>query len=67
MRLNIYENGKLIGQDYQHANGEWMHKWYDSRRSCFERGSWRGRAEGENKKQWVYKRLINNKLSQKDL
>lgn len=54
MRLNVYENDKLIGQDYQRENGEWMHKWFDHRTGTFERGSWRGRCQGETEKTWTY-------------
>lgn len=33
MRQNIFDkNGKLIGQDYQRDNGDWMHKWTSARR-----------------------------------
>ncbi len=53
-RFDIYnENGKLIGQDYKRENGGWMHKWM-TKEGVFERGSWRGRAEGENKNKWKY-------------
>lgn len=55
-RMNVYDgNGKLIGQDYQRDNGEWMHKWMDSKTGSFERGSWRGRCEGDNSFEWTYK------------
>jgi hypothetical protein len=53
-RLNIYNNGKLIGQDYQRDNGYWSHKWYDPKTKKFERGSWTGRAKGENMSNWIY-------------
>ena len=55
-RINVYDgNGKLIGQDYQRENGEWMHKWMDGKTDSFERGSWRGRCEGDNSAKWIYK------------
>ena len=57
MRFNIFENGKLIGQDYQRDSGEWMHKWVDWRTGEFERGSWRLRCEGNNKDKWIYEEV----------
>lgn len=60
MRLNVYdENHKLIGQDYQRESGEWMHKWIDSKTGKFERGSWKGRCEGQGSENWYYKNVIN--------
>ena len=53
-RLNIYQNGKIIGQDYQRENGDWMHKWWCRRDNRFERGSWPGRAQGDNMSGWAY-------------
>lgn len=61
MRLNIFDgNNKLIGQDYQKDDGEWMHKWYDTKNNSFERGSWTGRSNGENKKKWRYEESENS-------
>ena len=54
MRYNIFDKERLVGQDYQRDNGEWSHKWFRSRDKKFERGSWRGRAEGDNQKNWKY-------------
>lgn len=51
-RFNIYENGKLIGQDYLSGNGNWMHKW--TVRGYFERGGWPGRAKGVGQDKWQY-------------
>lgn len=51
-RFNIYENGKLIGQDYLSGNGNWMHKW--TVRGEFERGGWPGRAKGVGQDKWQY-------------
>ena len=53
MRINIFHKGKLIGQDYQRENGEWMHKWMRED-GKFERGGWRGRCEGEDSHEWEY-------------
>lgn len=57
MRYNIYSNGKLIGQNYQRENGDWMHKWYDSKDKKFERGSWKGKcgSKDDNMSEWKYK------------
>lgn len=60
VRYDIFENGKLIGQDYQRDNGEWSHKWIDSKTGDFERGSWRLRCDGENKENWVYVEVEQN-------
>ena len=54
MRYNIFDKERLVGQDYQRDNGEWSHKWFRSRDKKFERGSWRGRAKGENMTNWKY-------------
>lgn len=51
-RFNIYENGKLIGQDYLSGNGNWMHKW--TVKGEFERGGWPGRAKGVGQDKWQY-------------
>jgi hypothetical protein len=54
-RVNVYDkNGKLIGQDYQRDNGDWMHKWFDDKTQSFERGSWRGRCDGVGIEDWLY-------------
>lgn len=60
MRLYIYEGEKLIGQDYQRENGEWMHKWVMN--GVFERGSWRGRCAGENSDNWRYEEFNESEL-----
>ena len=61
MRYNILnKNGKIIGQDYQRENGEWMHKWKSVNHNGFDRFSWRGRADGIDSKFWTYEKLINN-------
>lgn len=52
-RINIYIQDRLIAQDYQRENGEWSHKWMGSD-GRWERGSWRGRAEGDNSTEWRY-------------
>jgi hypothetical protein len=58
LRYNIYNSrGELIGQDYQRDNGEWMHKWFDSKTGKFERGSSKFRADGNEKKSWIYKEV----------
>lgn len=55
-RFEIYdEKGNLIGVDYTLENGYWMHKWYF--KGKYERGSWRGRAKGENMEKWTYKEI----------
>lgn len=61
VRFNVYDkNGKLIGQDYQRDNGDWMHKWVD-KTGKFERGSSRGRCADTNSdgssKTWTYKKV----------
>jgi len=53
-RFEIFENGELIGEDYQRENGEWSHRWIDGNTNEFERGSWPGRAQGDKMKSWVY-------------
>lgn len=56
LRLNIYtKNGKIVGQDFLREDGTFGHKWFDSKLEEFERGSWRGRAKGDNDLDWVYK------------
>jgi len=63
MRYNIYENGKLIGEDYTRENGEWSHRWFCKKTKGFERGSWIGRAEGVNMEKWDYvEQDKNNKI-----
>lgn len=52
-RFNIYENGKLIGQDYKSGNGNWMHKWAIKGLE-FERGGWTGKAKGDRSENWEY-------------
>ena len=55
MRFNIYnEHNELIGQDYQRNNGEWSHKWFDNNIRKLERGSWTGKAKGDNMEKWKY-------------
>jgi hypothetical protein len=61
MRFNIFnKDGELIGMDYQRDNGHWSHKWFNRRDNCFERGSWRGRAEGKNQDTWKYVPVEDN-------
>ena len=57
MRVNVYEGERLVGVDYTRENGEWSHKWWSPKTNSFERGSWRGRCDGENKKNWNYKQI----------
>jgi len=55
MRQNIFDkNRKLIGQNYQRDNGDWMHKWISVRHKGFDRFSWKGKAQGENMETWTY-------------
>jgi len=56
MRENIFDkNGKLIGQNWQRANGDWMHKWTDFRSvEVFEKYSWKGKAKGDVDGSWTY-------------
>ena len=54
LRLNIFRDGKLIGQDYLRENGTWGHKWFDTKKDEFERGGWRGKAKGEDDIDWTY-------------
>lgn len=59
-RVNVFDaKGKLIGQDYQRDNGEWMHKWIDPKTGTFERGSWRGKCQGEDMRNWSYEDCIS--------
>lgn len=53
-RFEIFENGKLIGEDYQRENGEWSHRWIDEKTGTYERGSWIGKAKGEKMATWTY-------------
>jgi hypothetical protein len=57
-RFNIYENGKLIGQNYKSGSGKWMHKWYF--KGSFERGGCSGLAKGENDINWIYEPINEN-------
>ena len=53
IRLNIFdENNRWVGVDYLTEKGKWMHKWVHN--GELERGSWRGRAIGENDINWRY-------------
>jgi len=55
MREDILDqNGKLIGQNYQRENGEWMHKWVSVNHEGFDKFSWRGKATGENMGLWTF-------------
>jgi hypothetical protein len=54
VRYNIFDGDRLVGQDYTRENGKWSHKWFISRDKKFERGSWPGRAQGENMDKWKY-------------
>ena len=56
---NIYKDGKLIAQNWQRHNGDWMHKWMDWRTNDFDKFSWRGKAKGEGMNNWTYKKLKN--------
>jgi len=57
---NIYHNGRIIGRDDMNEEGRWSHKWFSQRDNCFERGSWRGRADGDNIKKWTYEEIDLN-------
>ena len=51
IRLNIFdENNRWVGVDYLTGKDKWMHKW--AHKGKLERGSWRGRAVGENDINW---------------
>ena len=54
MVFYIYIGDRLIGKDYTTDSGEWLHRWIDSKTNCFERGSWRGRCNGDSKDKWRY-------------
>lgn len=58
IRLNIYdEKNRWVGVDYLTEKGKWMHKWVHK---CeLERGSWRGRAVGENDINWRYESALD--------
>lgn len=60
MTLNIYQNGELIGKDYQRENGEWSHRWIDGKTGTFERGSWSGKSQGDKMDTWTYKEVDDN-------
>jgi hypothetical protein len=54
LRLNIYtKNGKIVGQDFLREDGTFGHKWFNSKLEEFERGSWRGRAKGDDGLNWI--------------
>jgi len=54
IRLNIYnEKGKWVGQEYLTEKGKWLHRWTQDGK--LEKGSWRGRAKGDNELNWIYK------------
>jgi hypothetical protein len=58
IRLNIYdENNRWVGVDYLTEKGKWMHKWVH--KGELERGSWRGRAVGENDINWRYESALD--------
>ena len=61
MRYNVYDGDKLVGQDYQLANGVWQHKWYDSRKAEFERGASGGRCAGVGAENWRYEYIKEGK------
>lgn len=57
IRLNIYdENNRWVGADYLTEKGKWMHKWVH--KGELERGSWHGRAVGENDINWRYESAL---------
>lgn len=47
-------NGKLIGQNYQRDNGDWMHKWKSINHEGFDKFSWNGKAKGNDMETWTY-------------
>ncbi len=56
IRLNIFdENNKWVGQEYLTEKGKWLHRWIH--KGGLEKGSWRGRARGDNELNWTYKRV----------
>jgi len=53
IRLNIFdENNKWVGQEYLTEKGKWLHRW--AHKGKLEKGSWRGRAKGDNELNWRY-------------
>ena len=55
---NIYDkDDKLIGQNWQRNNGDWMHKWMDHRTGSFYKFSLHGLAKGEDMSSWTYREL----------
>ncbi|MDX5583504.1 MAG: hypothetical protein QNK20_01045 [Aureibaculum sp.] len=53
IRLNIFdENNKWVGQEYLTEKGKWLHRW--THKGKLEKGSWRGRAKGDNELNWRY-------------
>ena len=58
IRLNIFdESNKWVGQEYLTENGKWLHRW--TLNGKLERGSWRGRAKGDNEMNWRYERVLD--------
>lgn len=58
-RENIFDrNGKLIGQNYQRDNGDWMHKWSSVNHEGFDKFSWKGKAKGKDMETWTYEELV---------
>jgi len=56
IRLNIFdENNKWVGQEYLTEKGKWLHRW--TLKGELEKGSWRGRAKGDNELNWRYERV----------
>lgn len=53
IRFEIHEAGKKIAEEYLTEKGTWLHKWM--LKGKLERGSWRGRAKGDNDINWMYK------------
>lgn len=60
MRENIFnKDGKLIGQNWQRENGNWMHKWTDFRSDeVFEKHSWKNKAKGKDDDGWTYENVV---------
>lgn len=52
IRFNVYDGDKLIGQNYQRENGEWMSKWKSNRHDGFDTFSWRGKLHGQEVNNW---------------
>ena len=54
---NIFDkNGKLMAQNWQRHNGDWMHKWIDFKINDFYKFSWGGKAKGKEMDSRYYKK-----------